>query len=63
MKRQMGHLVKGKTCVLEWGVWGSLIKHTGKGPIFFNYLDNGMENLPLKSAMTRNWIGWLAIWK
>ena len=27
-----------QTRVLEWGVWGwgSLIKHTGKVPIFFN---------------------------
>ena len=29
--------------MLEWGVWGwgSLIKHTGKVPIFFNDLDDG----------------------
>ena len=54
---------KGRHECLSGECGGSLIKHTGKGPIFFNYLDDGMENLLLKSVMTLNWIGWLAIWK
>jgi len=36
---------------------------TGKGLIFLNKFNDGMENLLFKSAMTLNWIGWLAIWE